>query len=170
MYVEFTERYFDQAKHPAGSKDHIKPHEAEILIATGQAKPATVELPPAVVTWSVGRDEISNIVTLRATCSRACGNLRFTGSPELLHRPNYGFFHGCLSQPEPVPKDVIERYSSMRSDAAQNPVAAERRETLSIEDAERMSNSASKQLDGARLAAQIAAEGKALKAMKKLGY
>jgi hypothetical protein len=158
----FIEQLVPTPKHPTvGERYDERTETAKFLIDQGWAKAATHEPPALEVHWSVSRDELTGQVGLHGKCNRDCGAFHFFGDGSLLAQDRFRFFHGC-NAPEPtrVPPDVVQRYRAMREGAAASPIAAERRETLTLEDAERISVSQTKAIDGARLSAQIALERK----------
>lgn len=141
-------------------------HRAQPIIDAGLAIEVNRHKDPAVVTWQVKHDVLTNRVELLATCSRACGKYAFRGDPSLLALDKYRlFYHGCCTEPVRAPEAIVDEYKLLREGLGS--VRAEKSDMLSYEQAERLSDRAAKKLDGARLDAQIALEEKQRKALSR---
>lgn len=114
----------------AGQRDHVSRETADSLVAAGFAELIEIELPPAVVTWSVGKSPNTERFFIIGTCSRpCCSTFRYNGpvvvkdkKGKVLWRLDtvngsgaYQFLHQHAGgTPEPIPADILEKYAKLR--------------------------------------------------------
>jgi hypothetical protein len=118
----------------AGQRDHVSRETADSLVAAGFAKRIEAELPPAVVTWTVGKSPNTQRFFIIGTCSRqSCATFRYNG-PAVVKDKNgkvlwrldkangsgvYQFLHQHADgTPEPIPADILEKYAKLKENEA----------------------------------------------------